>query len=73
MNKTIIVDTSKVAIGNNRLKKVDYFHLFIQNCKLDLKENGITACFNLEQVNEIKKHLDINCIEKDGMYLLTLK
>lgn len=46
---------------------------FITNCINELKQKGQSVCFELWQIEEIKKHIAIEINEVDNIYYLRRK
>lgn len=61
----IAIETNKYHKTNNRN------NTFITSCINELKRVGYTYCFDVWQINEIKKRLDnIEVIKKDDYYVI---
>lgn len=54
---------SDKAANNNR-----YFNDFIHTCLCELKKYKQTICFNKEQLNEIKKIVDVEATYREWYY-----
>lgn len=46
---------------------------FITNCINELKQTGASVCFELWQIEEIKKHIEIEVDHVDSIYYLRRK
>ena len=66
-------DTLNEQSQNNARNSDADFKRFVMTCKKELKLTGWCVCFNLEQVEELKKDFNLKYVESGGIYYVEVE